>query len=354
MIRPVILSGGSGTRLWPLSRQATPKQFHSLVGPSSMFQATLERLDGSTDFLSPYIVANASHRDIVTRQLAGAGLAAGLVILEPLARNTAPAIALAALLQVESDPGVPLLVMPSDHMISRNDVFLNAIANLGPLVEQGNLATFGIVPDRPETGFGYIQRGEPVGDGLFKVARFIEKPEPARAAELVAAGDCYWNSGIFLFRADSYLSELRRQQPAMLEAAEAALKAARHEGNAVLPDAEAFASCPSDSIDYAIMEGSDRVVVAPVDLGWSDVGSWDALFGVKAQDEHGNVLSENVISLETANCMIHSSGPTVTALGVSDLIIVATKEAILILRKGDSQGVKQMVDLVRQERPDLI
>jgi len=352
-VRPVILSGGSGTRMWPLSRSTLPKQFHALTGTTTLFQATLARLEGFPAALPAYVVANRSHRELVVGQAAAMPTLPGAVILEPSARNTAPAIALAALLQAEEDPSVPLLVMPSDHIIARVDAFHAAIAGLLPQVIAGRLATFGILPDRPETGFGYIRGGETLGEGVLDVQGFIEKPDAEKATALIAAGDCYWNAGIFLFRADRYLEELETHQPAMLAAAKAALAGAQRDGAVILPDADAFAASPSDSIDYAVMEQSKTLAVAPVDLGWSDIGSWDALADFGDADDKGNVITGNVLAIDTHGCMIRSTGPVVSTIGLKDILIVATEDAVLILPKGQSQDVKKMVDLVKAHHGKL-
>jgi mannose-1-phosphate guanylyltransferase len=338
-IIPVILSGGSGTRLWPMSRDERPKQFLALTDARTMFQLTLDRAGDSGRFADPLIVANARHADLIEEQLAGT---AATLILEPLARNTAPAIALAALAANAADP---LLVMPSDHVITDAPAFMAAIDAALPLVERGWLATFGITPDAPETGYGYIQTGEEVSPGTHRVDRFVEKPDAATAQAMLAQGGYVWNGGIFLFRADAYLRALAEFAPAMLGAARASMDAATRTGQRILPDADAFAASPSDSIDYAVMEKADRVAVVPVSMGWSDIGSWDALYALDA-DHKGEVLA-----LDTENCLLRSDGGIrINAVGVSDLIVVASGQDVLILPRGKSQDVKRIVEALKQRK----
>jgi mannose-1-phosphate guanylyltransferase len=336
LIVPVILSGGSGTRLWPMSRDERPKQFLALTGQRTMFQLTLDRVGDGARFGEPLIVANARHADLIEGQLEGC---AATLILEPLARNTAPAIALAAL---AANPADPLLVMPSDHVITDAPAFMAAIDAALPLVERGWLATFGITPDAPETGYGYIQTGEEVSPGTHRVDRFVEKPDAATAEAMLAQGGYVWNGGIFLFRADAYLRALAEFAPAMVEAARASMDAATQTGQRILPDADAFAASPSDSIDYAVMEKADRVAVVPVSMGWSDIGSWDALHTLNA-DTAGNAHSGDVIALDTSGCLMSSDGIRIAAVGVSDLIIVASGDSVLIMPRGQSQDVKRVV-----------
>ncbi len=334
-IVPVILSGGSGTRLWPMSRDERPKQFLALTDARTMFQLTLDRASDTARFAKPLIVANARHADLIEGQLEGR---AATLILEPLARNTAPAIALAAL---AANPADPLLVMPSDHVITDVPAFMTAIDAALPLVERGWLATFGITPDAPETGYGYIQMGSEEAPGTHRVDRFVEKPDAATAKAMLAQGGYVWNGGIFLFRADAYLRALAEFAPAMLDAARAAMAAAVQIGQRILPDADAFAASPADSIDYAVMEKAERVAVVPVSMGWSDIGSWDALHALDAGHK-GDVLA-----LDTANCLIRSDGIRIHAVGVSDLIVVASGNDVLILPRGQSQDVKRIVEALK-------
>lgn len=301
-----------------------------------MFQQTLRRVADSTRFAPPLIVANGRHADIVERQMAEIGMAAGGIILEPCARNTAPAIALASL---AVDPDALMLVMPSDQVIQDVAAFHDAIAKASVPVADGWLATFGIAATAPETGYGYIQRGQPIAVDVEQVARFIEKPDAARAAEMVAAGGFSWNGGIFLFRAGDFLEALGQFEPDMLAATQAAMSAVERDGVFLRPDEAAFAACPSNSIDYAVMERAEKVAVAPVSMGWSDVGSWDALY------ELGEAAAGvEPLAIDTDRCLIRSDGIRVHTVGVSDLIIVAAGNDILILPRGESQSVRKIVE----------
>jgi mannose-1-phosphate guanylyltransferase len=337
-IVPVILSGGSGTRLWPMSREERPKQFLALAGDETMFEQTLSRVSDEGQFAPPLVVANRRHAELIEQQLGGKS---ATLILEPAARNTAPAIALAAL----HAPGdAPLLIMPSDHVITDVAAFHRAVEAALPLVRDGWLATFGIAPDAPETGYGYIEMAGPIGDGVRRVARFVEKPDRATAEAMLADGQHVWNGGIFLFRADAYLDALAAHAPAMLEAAKHAMAKAEREGARLLPDAAAFNASPSDSIDYAVMEKAERVAVVPVSMGWSDLGSWDALHGLHGG---GDAHQGEVISIDTQNCLLRSDGIRIAAIGVSDLIVVASGDSVLIMPKGRSQEVKQVVEALK-------
>ncbi|WP_198350854.1 mannose-1-phosphate guanylyltransferase/mannose-6-phosphate isomerase [Flavisphingomonas formosensis] len=346
MIVPVILSGGSGTRLWPLSRTQRPKQLLSLTHAETMLQLTIRRVDDPARFSAPIVVANAVHADMIEEQLGLIGVDRFSLILEPLARNTAPAIALAAL---AAKPDDVLLVMPSDHVINDVAAFRLAIEAATPLVREGWLATFGISPDLPETGYGYIQLGAKLAAGVHRAQRFVEKPDLATAESYLASGEYVWNGGIFLFRADAYLAALEQHSPAMIEAARAAMASARQDGARVYPDKAAFGASPSDSIDYAVMEKSDRVIVTPVAMGWSDVGSWDALHALAEKDGRGNHGHGEVLAIDTTNCLIRTEGPLVAAVGVQDLIVIATGDAVLILPRGSSQEVKRAVEALKQQ-----
>ena len=362
-IVPVILSGGSGTRLWPMSRPERPKQMLSLTAAETMLQLTATRVmgelradgtraedpgaegEGSERFTAPIVVANARHADMIDEQLDAVSASAQAVILEPAGRNTAPAIALAAL--AAGDGASPLLVMPSDHVIDDVPAFHAAIHAAMPLVEQGWLVTFGIAPDSPETGYGYIQVGEEVSPGVNRVVRFVEKPPREKAEAMVAGGDHAWNGGIFLFRADAYLAALSEYAPDMLAACTAAMDGARQQGQRVYPDADAFAASPSDSIDYAVMEKADRVAVVPVSMGWSDLGSWDALHAISARDETGNAHHGDIVAIETVNCLVRTDGVRIAMVGVEDLIVVASGNDVLILPRGRSQEVKKLIEAMK-------
>ena len=344
LITPVILSGGSGTRLWPLSRSRKPKQLLALTGERTMLQMTAARCTDGTRFAPPIIVTNALHADEIAAQMADGRPAA--ILLEPAGRNTAPAIALAA---IEAGPDAVLLVMPSDHVIEDCPAFHRAITAAMPMVEDGWLVTFGITPDKPETGYGYIRRGDRVAPGVHKVDAFVEKPDAARAATYVEAGCYSWNGGIFLFRADAFLAALGQYEPEMVATVRVSLANAAREGALVRPDAVTFLASRSESIDYAVMEKAAKVAVVPVEMGWSDVGSWDALHMLGTGDAQGNVIHGDVVAIETRDCLIRSEGPVVTTVGIHDLIVVATRDAVMILPRGSSQDVKKIVEALKDK-----
>lgn len=336
-IIPVILSGGSGTRLWPMSTPERPKQFLSLTDERTMFQLTVGRTADAGRFAPPVIVASARHANLVEAQLEEISVRPGALILEPCARNTAPAIALAAL----GGGRAPLLVMPSDHVIGDPDAFQRAIAAALPLLDDGWLVTFGIEPEGPETGYGYIEAGEPLNGQTRQVIRFVEKPDRARAEAMLAAGSHFWNGGIFLFRADMFLEALQVHAPAILEATRASIETATRNGHRVLPEGQAFASSPADSIDYAVMEKADRVAVVPVAMGWSDVGSWDAIYALGTKDKDENCQKGHVRLIDAHGNLIRSDGLRISVSGVQDLIIVASGNEVMILPRGSSQDVKK-------------
>lgn len=343
IVTPVILSGGSGTRLWPLSRALRPKQFLEFTGGGTMLELTLARTGDRARFADPVIVSNELHADLVERQC---GTEGRTVILEPMARNTAPAIALAALAVT---PDSLILVSPSDHVIADVDAFHRAIESALPLAEAGWLLTFGVMPTGPETGYGYIRRGEALGQGVFRVERFVEKPDAATAQSYIDDGNYSWNAGIFLFRADAYLKALAEHAPHMLAAAQAAMAGAERSGQCIRPDSAAFAESPSDSIDYAVMERAAQVAVVPVDMGWSDIGSWDAFYDMLEKDDGRNVHIGDVASLDSSGCLIRSDGPVVTLVGVHDLIVIATGDAVMILPRGSSQDTKRIVEHLKDK-----
>lgn len=348
MIIPVILSGGSGTRLWPMSRPEMPKQMLALTAGETMLQLTAHRARGET-FAAPIVVANARHADLVEDQLARVGADPRALILEPMGRNTAPAIALAAIAAGGEDA---LLVMPSDHVIDDVAAFHAAIETALPLVAKGWLVTFGIAPDAPETGYGWIKVGDELQPGIHRVARFVEKPPLDKAEAMLASGDHAWNGGIFLFRADAYLAALAQHDPGILVATTDAMAKARREGARIYPDAQAFSTSPDDSIDYAVMEKADRVAVVPVDMGWNDVGSWDALHAISDRDEAGNAHrgdgEGSVLAIDTRNCFVRSDGVRVSLVGVEDLIVVASGDDVLILPRGRSQEVKKLIEAMKR------
>jgi mannose-1-phosphate guanylyltransferase/mannose-1-phosphate guanylyltransferase/mannose-6-phosphate isomerase len=349
-IVPVILSGGSGTRLWPVSTPERPKQLLPLTADETMLQLTVRRVEGlgSVSVSRPIVVANAAHAGIIDAQIGLTGVEDYLVLLEPFGRNTAPAIALAAL---ETNGSDSMLVMPSDHTIADLPAFHAAIARALPLVAEGWLVTFGIMPDAPETGYGYIKMGETCGDMIHEVVRFVEKPDAERAADMLAEGNHAWNAGIFMFRADAYLAALERHQPAMLAAVRASLDRADRKGHHVAPDPQAFAACPSDSIDYAIMEREAQVACVPVNMGWSDVGSWDSLHSASVRDVGNNAVRGEALLLGAQNCLVNSDGPRVTLIDVDDLIVVVSQGEVMILRRGESQKVRKVIDALKSAAP---
>lgn len=353
-IIPVILSGGSGTRLWPLSRMSRPKQLLSLTDERTMLQLTALRCASPDLFEPAIVVANAAHAELIEDQLKTVGINYSTLILEPAARNTAPAIALAALTALDIDQDATLLVMPSDHVIGMPEAFLAAVEAALPTVDEGWLCTFGITPDGPDTGYGYIQMGEDIAPGVRSAEQFVEKPDLTTARGYIEAGNYVWNGGIFLFRADSYLGALANNAPEIAVAARKSMDAAGKRGKRLHPEPKSFAQSPSDSIDYAVLEKSGSVAVAPVNMGWSDVGSWDALYTLAEKAEGGNAHRGDIVSIDSSGCLIHSNGPLVTAVGVKDLIVIATGDAVLILPRGTSQNVKQLVDeLKRREHAAL-
>jgi len=345
-LQPVLLSGGSGTRLWPLSREAYPKQFLPLAGDDTMVQATWRRVEALAD-LAPIVVANEEHRFLVAEQLRQVGAPVPAILLEPVGRNTAPAIAAAALQAMAGGADPLLLVLPSDHVVRDVAGFQRAVREASAAAEAGALVTFGIVPDAPETGFGYIQAE--TGDGLRKVSRFVEKPDTATAQSYLDAGGYYWNSGMFLFRASRYLQELARFRPDIVEAVKAAHAAARHDGDFVRLDREAFVACASDSIDYAVMEKTADAMVLPVDIGWNDVGSWSALWDVAERDGDGNAHHGDVISVDSRNSYAYAQR-LVALVGVDDIVVVETDDAVLVARKDRVQEVKQVVAQLKKEQ----
>ncbi|MGE7138657.1 mannose-1-phosphate guanylyltransferase/mannose-6-phosphate isomerase [Luteibacter sp. NPDC031894] len=348
MLIPLILSGGSGTRLWPISRRNLPKQFLTLTGSETLFQQTIRRASKLPDTGAPIIVASDDHRFLAAEQLQELQVDGASILLEPVARNTAPAIAVGALRALERSADALILVLPADHLIGDDGSFSDAVAKARPLAEQDWLVTFGIRPERPETGFGYIQRGEPIGQQGFRVSQFVEKPQLGVAEGYVSSGKFDWNSGMFLFRASRYLDELAQHAPAMLEAARAAYERANVDLDFVRLDTEAFAASPSDSIDYTVMEKTSRAAVVPVSCGWSDIGSWDALWMAAEKDANGNHNEGDVITIDTHGSLIRSHDRHLVAtVGLDDVVIVTTPDATLVARRDASQDVKRIVDEIK-------
>lgn len=349
MLHPVILSGGSGTRLWPLSRQNQPKQFLALMGDHSLYQETVLRASKLPGAQPPITVCSDDHRFMVGEQLQAIRIASGGILLEPAARSTAPAIALAALHALSRDPDATVLVMPADHLIDDEAAFRGAVEAATGLAGQGWLVTFGITPEYAETGYGYILRGDSLGDGGYRVERFVEKPDKDTAERYVAEGTYAWNSGMFLFRAQRYLDELATHAPVILAAARNAMAASKADLDFIRVDHDAFAASPSDSIDYAVMEKTDRAAVVPVSCGWSDIGSWSSLWSVAERDDDGNRYEGDVIAVDTRDSLVRASERRMIAtIGVEDLVIVDTADATLVARKDRVQDVKAVVDRLKQ------
>jgi mannose-1-phosphate guanylyltransferase / mannose-6-phosphate isomerase len=346
-ITPVILSGGMGTRLWPLSRELYPKQLLPLVGERTMLQETLHRL-GGVDVTAPIVVCNEAHRFLVAEQLRHSGSKPQAILLEPVGRNTAPAIALAAL---KADPDALLLVLPADHVIRNIPAFEAAIKLAAVSAQAGRMVTFGIVPTSPETGYGYIKKASVASTdaAVYPIAQFVEKPTLERAQQFLKDGSYYWNSGMFLFKASSYLQELTQFAPDIAAAARAALAAAQLDLDFVRVDKAAFEACRSDSIDYAVMEKTADAVVVPLDAGWSDVGSWSALQDALPADAQGNVMRGDVLVEDTSGCYLYSETRLVSAVGLRDHIVVETKDAVLVAPKDRVQDVKKLVARLKAE-----
>ena len=344
-IFPVVLCGGAGSRLWPMSRQLLPKQFLPLVSERTMLQETVERLRGLGGAESPTVVSNNEHRFLVAEQLRAIGAPPRLQILEPLGRNTAPAVAVAALALEKSDPDGVMLVLPADHLIRDVETFHVSVLKAAAAARAGFLTTFGIRPDHPATGYGYIEGGAPIEDhdSVFRVGRFVEKPDLATARKFVERGTFAWNSGMFVFSARRYLEELGRHAPAVLAACRAAWEKAATDLDFVRLDEAAFAACPADSIDYAVMEKTDSAAVVPVDIGWSDVGSWATLWEVGEKDARGNVLRGDVQVQGSENCYIRAEKRMVSVLGLSDTVVIETDDAVLVASKDEAQKVKDIV-----------
>lgn len=342
---PVILSGGSGTRLWPLSRAQYPKQFLPLVTNNTMIQETMLRLGGVDGLQAPIAVCNEDHRFMMAEQLREIGCQASAIILEPVGKNTAPAVAMAALAAASEDD--LLLILPADHVIADKAAFHRAIEQAVQLAEQDLLVTFGIVATAPETGYGYIKASEVAVGGGFKVAAFVEKPNAETAQAYIDSGDYFWNSGMFAFKAGCFLRELEKFNPQMLEICRQAFAAATVDLDFTRLDKSIFSTCPSDSIDYAVMEKTERAAVIPLDAGWNDVGSWSALWDVTEKDAAGNAIKGDVLAVDTHNSFVHSSNKLVTVVGVEDLVVVETDDALLVASKDKVQDVKAVVDQLK-------
>ncbi|HIB8380342.1 TPA: mannose-1-phosphate guanylyltransferase/mannose-6-phosphate isomerase [Escherichia coli] len=349
MIIPIIMAGGSGTRLWPLSRSLYPKQFLSLTNENSLLQETLKRLDG-LNCLPPVIVSNNEHRFIVAEQLRQFGVDDFQIILEPVGRNTAPAVALAALKALELHGDHHMLVLAADHAIQDIEAFHAAVLAAEQESVDNKLVTFGIVPTKPETGYGYIKKGEQVKNSVFKVNSFVEKPDLETAKNYLEQKCYLWNSGMFMFKASVYLDELKKFRPDILAACKESLSSASTDLDFIRLNSDVFAECPDESIDYAVMEKTQDCVVIPLDADWSDIGSWTSLWEISEKDEHENVSHGDVINYNSRNNYIYSEGSLISTVGVNNLIIVQTKDALLVAQQDNVQDIKKIVEILKKHK----
>jgi mannose-1-phosphate guanylyltransferase/mannose-6-phosphate isomerase len=354
IVHPVVMSGGAGTRLWPASRAADPKQFHALVGDRTLLRQAVDRLNLPGLFARPLVVCNQAHADLVRGQF-GAGPEAPRLMLEPVGRNTAACAAAAAILIAESDPSALILLAPADHLMADPAPFQRAVAGAVEAAAEGRLVTFGIAPTRPETGYGYVRAGAPLG-AVFEAAAFVEKPDLATAQAYVDDGGYLWNAGYFLFRADRMIEEMARLQPDILRQARMAVETGARDGDTLALEPAAFAACPSDSLDYAVMEKARDVAVAPVaGAGWDDLGSWAAVWDAAGKDAAGNAASGPAVLVDARDCLVRSDGPMVAVCDVEDLIVVVDKGAVLVTRRGSAQKVKAVVEALKAAgRQDLL
>jgi mannose-1-phosphate guanylyltransferase/mannose-6-phosphate isomerase len=368
-IQPVILSGGSGTRLWPLSREQYPKQLIAFQGEQTLLQETVRRLDGlskqvgevAASVAAPMVVCNEQHRFLVAEQLRSIGHEAGAILLEPFGRNTAPALTIAALASLSRDDDAILLVMPADHVIADPTAYHQAVKTAAGLAAEGALVTFGIVPTQAETGYGYIRKGQALGEsGAARIDAFVEKPDLDTARQYLESGDYLWNSGMFVMRASVWMAQIERLQPAMATACRQAIQQAQQDLDFCRLDASAFEACPSDSIDYAVMEkmgeaDSPLAAVVPLDAGWSDLGAWSAIWEAGEHDSAGNAIHGDVLTHDCRNSLFHAGHRLVTGVGVEDLLVVETADAVLVAHRDCAQDVKQVVEQLKaQARPERL
>ena len=362
MIIPVILSGGTGSRLWPMSREMNPKQFLSLYGEQTMLQETISRLDGVTDLADPIVVCNENHRFMVAQQMSDIGVKVDKIILEPIGRNTAPAIAAAAeyIQQKEGSENAVMLILAADHIIQNTNEFHRVIEAGYRIAEQGQLITFGIVPQKAETGYGYIKRAASFAndkneaDEAYVVERFVEKPDLETAQKYLTSGEYYWNSGMFMFQASTILAELKTLSPKIYQAVKKAVSEGIKDLDFCRLDKESFTNSPSDSIDYAVMEKTDKAVVLPLDADWNDIGAWSALWEVNDQDENGNVFHGDILHHDVSNSYIHADERMVAVVGVDNCVVVETADAVLVVNKDRSQDVKNIVNQLKEKRREEI
>lgn len=347
MLYPIIMAGGSGSRLWPLSRQLKPKQFLPLVNSEySMLQETIKRLEGLTA-AEPRLICNEQHRFLAAEQLRELGMEQANIILEPVGRNTAPAIALAALQALSNEEDPILFVLAADHLIQDVQAFHSSVQAALAFAKAGKLVTFGVVPTCPETGYGYIERGKSVGQNGYRVSRFVEKPDLQTAESYIASGNYFWNSGMFMFRASRYLEELTLHRPEIVIACREALAGGEQDMYFTRVNAELFMKCPDDSIDYAVMEQTADAVMVPLEAGWSDIGSWSALWDVNPKDSNGNVFVGDVLHEGISSSYVYAEHRLVAAVGVTDIVIVETKDAVLVTQKSHVQDVKKIVEQLK-------
>lgn len=354
MILPVIMAGGSGSRLWPLSRDLMPKQFLTLHGQQTMLQTTLQRLQ-QLEIQTPFIICNEEHRFIAAEQLRQIDKLHQNIILEPVGRNTAPAIAVAAMIALRSGNDPLLLVLAADHVITNTTAFQHAVTHAAPLAAQNKLVTFGIVPNAPETGYGYIRRGDILNTDqqTYTVAEFVEKPKQTEAEKYIATGQYYWNSGMFMFKASIYLAELKQHRPDIYQACELATTSLHSDLDFIRINKDAFWQCPSDSIDYAVMEKTQYAVVVPLDAGWNDVGSWSSLWDLSTKDQNGNAHTGDVIQTDSHNNYVYAQTSLVATIGLKNIVVVQTKDAVLVAAKDKVQDVKTIVQkLNNADRPE--
>lgn len=347
---PVILSGGSGSRLWPLSRKQFPKQFLALTGEHTLFQQTLERLvfEGMD---TPIVVCNKDHRFIVNEQLLARNLDTQRILMEPFGRNTAPAVALTAMMLVNEGRDELMLVLPADHVLEDQKALQRALALATVAAENGEMVLFGVPATKPETGYGYIKSTNDslLPEGVSRVSQFVEKPDVKRATEFVQSGGYFWNSGMFLFRASRFLEELKKHDPDIYDTCVLTLERSEQDADTVDIDSATFACCPDNSIDYSVMEKTQRACVVPLTAGWSDVGCWSSLWEVNKKDANGNVTKGDVVIQDSKNCMIHGNGKLVSVIGLENIVVVETKDAMMIVHKDSVQGVKQMVNTLNAQ-----